>query len=95
MLKEANCEFCAAGTEAGVPVQPLHHTYSHENASENWLTCITDRIHCPATLSDDAGQNASEAGRITIQHFLDTLAEVALAMASRRVRRKAEGDKTP
>jgi len=44
------------------------------------LTSIPQRMHCTATQSA-TGQN--ELDRITVDAFLDTLAEVALAVASR------------
>ena len=46
------------------------------------LTCIHQRIHCPATT--DATEELNEQDEIQIAAFLDTLAEVALAVAKRR-----------
>ena len=46
------------------------------------LTPIHSRIHCAAT--DDTSGNDDELEGIAIDHLLDTLAEVALAIARRR-----------
>jgi hypothetical protein len=46
------------------------------------LTPIHSRIHCVAT--EGTSELEHEVERITIDHFLDTLAEVALAIARRR-----------
>ena len=59
---------------------------SDECGSENGLTPIHQRIHCGATpdaIKPDLG-NENELDSIAIDHFLDTLAEVALAIARRR-----------
>ena len=53
-----------------------------ESGGENGLTPIHRRIHCAATEDTTRGQN--ELDERTIHHFLDTLAEVALAIARRR-----------
>ena len=48
------------------------------------LTSIHRRIHCAAT--QDGCKNApGETDRIMIDHFLDTLAEVAMAVAKRTI----------
>ena len=47
------------------------------------MTPIAHRIHCPATTERVGGND--ELDEITVEHFLDTLAEVALAIASRRL----------
>jgi hypothetical protein len=49
---------------------------------ENGLTPIPLRIHCPATTERVGGED--ELDQIAVDHFLDTLAEVALAVASRK-----------
>ena len=49
---------------------------------ENGLTCIHGRIHCGATADTTGGGN--ELDQPAIDTFLDTLAEVALAVARRR-----------
>ncbi len=46
------------------------------------LTCIHQRIHCAATT--DPLEEPDELDQIAIQSFLDTLAEVALAVAQRK-----------
>jgi hypothetical protein len=53
-----------------------------ENGQENGLTPIPSRIHCPATTERVGGQD--EIDEIAVEHFLDTLAQVALAIASRK-----------
>ncbi|HZA22600.1 MAG TPA: hypothetical protein VFA32_08360 [Dehalococcoidia bacterium] len=50
---------------------------------ENGLTPIPLRIHCPATTERVGGKD--ELDEIAVEHFLDTLAEVALAIASRKL----------
>ena len=51
------------------------------------LTCIPQGIHCAATRE---GEPLSEVDIIAIDLFLDTLAEVALAVASRRFQKEVE-----
>ena len=46
------------------------------------LTGIPQSIHCPAT-QDYVEDEYDELDRIAIEHFLDTLAHVALAVAAR------------
>ncbi len=46
------------------------------------LTCIHRDIHCAATPDQLEGEN--ELDQIAIDNFLDTLAEVALAVAQRK-----------
>ena len=46
------------------------------------LTCIHQRIHWAATT--DPLEEPDELDQIAIQSFLDTLAEVALAVAQRK-----------
>ena len=53
-----------------------------ENGAEEALTPIHKGIHCAATPDTDDDANALHA--IAVEHFLDTLAEVALAIARRR-----------
>ncbi len=54
------------------------------------LTSIPEGIHCAATPEDLNGQD--ELDEIAIDHFLDTLAEVALAVANRRLDRNQKGE---
>lgn len=63
----------------GTPVPP-------RNGGPEGLTRIHPRIHCAATDGHD-GEH-SETDQIMIDHFLQTLAEVALAVASRKVRQQ-------
>ena len=51
-------------------------------APETGLTPIHRRIHCAAT--PDTNEGANELDIINVDNFLDTLAEVALAIARRR-----------
>ena len=51
------------------------------------LTPIPQRIHCAAT---PEGETLSEVDIIAVEQFLDTLAEVAMSVASRRLQ-KGEG----
>ncbi len=55
---------------------------SRESGGVNGLTPIHSRIHCGAT--PDTTEPDDELDHIAIDHFLDTLAEVALAIARRR-----------
>jgi len=52
-----------------------------ESGGVNGLTPIHRRIHCAAT--PDTSE-VDELGLIAIDHFIDTLAEVATAIARRR-----------
>ena len=54
------------------------------------LTSIPEGIHCAATPEDLNGQE--ELDEIAINHFLDTLAEVAVAVANRRLARNQKGE---
>ncbi len=49
---------------------------------ENGLTSIHQRIHWPAT-HISGGSVTNELDRIAVDNFLDTLANVALAIAAR------------
>ena len=49
---------------------------------EAGLTCIHGRIHCAATAYTT--EEGNELDQLSINTFLDTLAEVALAVARRR-----------
>ena len=46
------------------------------------LTCIRQRIHCAATTDGVGGTD--ELDQIAINNFLETLVEVALAVAARK-----------
>ena len=49
---------------------------------EDGLTCIHRRIHCGA--ADRPIDDESESHQIEIRHFIDALAEIALAVARRK-----------
>ena len=54
-----------------------------ESGTEKALTPIHRRIHCAAT-TDTMQPDGNELDQIAIDHFLGTLAEVALSVARRR-----------
>jgi hypothetical protein len=56
---------------------------SKESGEGNGLTSIRPGIHCPATTERVGGQD--EIDEIAIDNFLDTLAQLALAVASRKL----------
>ena len=56
---------------------------SGENLRPEGLTSIHARIHCAAT-NDAPGDEYSETDMVIIRTFLNTLAEVALAVAARQ-----------
>jgi hypothetical protein len=60
-----------------------------QSGEENGLTSIPPRIHCPATTDWIGGQD--EIDDIAVEHFLDTLAQVALAIASRKAAQAQQG----
>ena len=55
----------------------------NESGDRDGLTSIHGRIHCVATA--DADGEYSETDLIIINNFMSTLAEIALAVASRTV----------
>ena len=57
--------------------------FKSENDSPEGLTCIHTRIHCAAT-PDTPEDGYSEADMIIVKNFLNTLAEIALAVAARQ-----------
>ncbi len=61
-----------------------------ETASSAGLTCIHDRIQCCATR--DTEEEYSETDLIIVNNFLNTLAEVALAVAARNAKRQDDRD---
>jgi hypothetical protein len=63
-----------------------------ENGQENGLTSIPPRIHCPATTDGVGGPD--EINNIAVEHFLNTLAQVALAVASRKIRSELAQDQS-
>ena len=62
-----------------------------ETTPSKGLTCIPQRIHCAATQDATEG-GYSEADMIIVNNFLNTLAEVALAVAVRNAQRHDEQD---
>ena len=61
----------------GTPVSP-------QEQDPEGLISVPMRIHWPATDSGEGGE--TDTDRVIIQNFLNTLAEVALAVAARRER---------
>jgi hypothetical protein len=61
-----------------------------ESGGENGLTPIPQSIHWPATTERVGGRD--EIDEIAVEHFLDTLAQVALAVASRKIRSELAQD---
>ena len=59
------------------------------SSPENGLTSIPPGIHCPATTERVGGRD--ELDEITVDNFLDTLAQVALAIASRKAAQNRGG----
>jgi hypothetical protein len=49
----------------------------------NGLKCIPHRIHCSVT--PDSGGFSDELERMQVEHFLNTLARIALAVATREI----------
>ena len=60
------------------------------NGASQGLTCIPPRIHCAAT--PDADEEYSETDLIIVNNFLNTLAEIALAVAARNAQRQDDQD---
>jgi hypothetical protein len=60
-----------------------------ESGRENGLTSIPPRIHWPATTERVGGQD--EIDDLAVEHFLNTLAQVALAVASRKTAPDRDG----
>ena len=55
----------------------------HKEAPEEGLTPIHPRIHCVAT--QDGVDQPNETEQIMVKAFIETLAEVAMAVAKRRL----------
>ncbi len=60
-----------------------HFSGDSESGRQNPLTCIRDAY----TLASPQEVDANEVDRLMVKYFLDTLAEVALSVASRKVGR--------
>ncbi len=57
----------------------------HESVPANGLTPIHRRIHCAATTdSGDLNDEYDELEQIQVEHFLKTLARLAMAVAARQ-----------
>jgi hypothetical protein len=69
---------------------PRNPRAKKESGGANGLTSIPPGIHCPATTKGVGGND--ELDEIAVDHFLDTLARVALAVASRKLRAKLDQD---
>ncbi len=63
-----------------MPEKRMRFPTNGKNSRRNALTCIRNAYTLAA-----AHEDASEVDRLMVKQFLDTLAEVALAVASRRV----------
>jgi hypothetical protein len=50
---------------------------------EDGLTCIPESIHCVAT--SEGSEDNNELDCVAVENFIDTLAEIALAVAARSV----------
>ena len=65
-------------------------SFRSETASSTGLTCIHDRIQCCAT--QDTDEAYSETDLIIVNNFLNTLAEIALAVAARNTKGQDDRD---
>ena len=81
------------GRSASLTEQSSSNYFSEiaESGDQNPLTCIHPRIHC--TTAEGQGE-LSEQEKIIVEVLLDTLSEVALAVASRRLKHMGEGEAT-
>ncbi len=66
-------------------------TVQPSNSALNGLTGIPKSIHCPAT--QDECEAGYELNEIAIDHFLDTLAEIALSIAARELSEKHDQER--
>ena len=62
---------------------------NHSNGDSGGLTCIPRRIHCAAT-PDTESPEYTEVERVIVDNFLKTLAEVAIAAATRKRSERSE-----
>ena len=69
----------------------IHEPSSEEFFSENGLTTIPHRIHWAAT-QDRGGSELDELDEIAINNFLETLAEIAVSIATREPGNTARGE---
>ncbi len=64
---------------------------NHKRNELEALTSIPRRIHCAATSAPEQDEDfVDELDEIEIDNFLTTLAEVAMAVATRRLTRKKD-----
>jgi len=68
---------------------PKKPKFQQPSGLENGLTPIPPRIDCSATTEKVGGWN--EIDEIAVDNFLDTLAEVVLAIASRKAAQAQQG----
>ena len=61
----------------------LHEPSDKEFPSENGLTPIPHRIHWPAT-QESGGSELDELDRNAVENLLDTLADIAIRVATRQ-----------
>ncbi len=61
----------------------INEPSDEEFSSENGLTGIPHRIHWPAT-QDSGGSELDELDRNAVENFLDTLADIAIKVATRQ-----------
>ena len=62
------------------------YSFKEESSGVNGLTPIHQRLYCAATPDATKPDNESELDRIAIDHCLDTLAEIGVAITRRRQR---------
>ena len=80
-MRVEGCSFLQGG---------LHVSLEPGRLAGTWLTPIHRRIHCAAT--QDTSEEYSETDLIIVNNFLNTLAEVALAVAARNAQRQDDRD---
>ena len=56
---------------------------SPESGREKALTRIHTRIHCGTTRNGDTPEHGGDLDSLMIEHFLDTLADIATVVAER------------
>ena len=61
----------------------IHEPSDEEFTSGDGLTCIPHRIHWPAT-QESGGSELDELDQIAVEDFLDTLADIAIRVATRQ-----------
>ena len=61
----------------------IHEPSDEEFSSKDGLTCIQEPIHWPAT-QESGGSELDELDQIAVEDFLDTLADIAIRVATRQ-----------